>query len=92
MGKVEDMRALREQMRAGRARAGEDLPSAPAAAGRRPPTVAVRRTDDDRTGSGRAAAPAPDAMCGHRSIGNKSCIRPLGHAEKNHRYAKTPGR
>jgi hypothetical protein len=25
-------------------------------------------------------------LCGHRSIGNKSCRRPAGHAEKNHRY------
>jgi hypothetical protein len=33
--------------------------------------------------------PAPDGaaeLCGHRSIGNKSCRRPAGHTEKNHRY------
>jgi hypothetical protein len=25
-------------------------------------------------------------LCGHRNIGNKSCRRPAGHPEKNHRY------
>jgi hypothetical protein len=25
-------------------------------------------------------------LCGHRNIGNKSCRRPAGHAERNHRY------
>jgi hypothetical protein len=47
-----------------------------------------------------AAAPAPlvpsadphldpsgeAALCGHRNIAGKSCQRPTGHAEKNHRY------
>jgi hypothetical protein len=26
------------------------------------------------------------ALCGHRNIGNKTCQRPAGHPEKNHRY------
>lgn len=35
--------------------------------------------------------PSPDLavetqLCGHRNIGNKSCRRPAGHVEKNHRY------
>jgi hypothetical protein len=25
-------------------------------------------------------------LCGHRNIGNKTCRRPAGHSEKNHRY------
>jgi hypothetical protein len=25
-------------------------------------------------------------LCGHRNIGNRSCRRPAGHAEANHRY------
>jgi hypothetical protein len=25
-------------------------------------------------------------VCGHRNMSNKSCRRPAGHAEKNHRY------
>jgi hypothetical protein len=27
------------------------------------------------------------ALCGHRSIGQKSCTRPAGHEEENHRYS-----
>ncbi|AZI58197.1 hypothetical protein EH165_08660 [Nakamurella antarctica] len=33
-----------------------------------------------------AAQAAEEALCGHRSMGNKSCSRPSGHPEKNHRY------
>jgi hypothetical protein len=36
-----------------------------------------------------AASEDPDAevqLCGHRNIGNKTCQRPAGHPEKNHRY------
>jgi len=29
---------------------------------------------------------AAPALCGHRNIGNKTCRRPAGHPEKNHRY------
>jgi hypothetical protein len=28
-----------------------------------------------------------DELCGHRNMGGKSCSRPAGHSEKNHRYA-----
>jgi hypothetical protein len=35
-----------------------------------------------------AAAPeAAEELCGHRNIGGKSCRRPAGHSEKNHRYS-----
>ncbi len=27
-------------------------------------------------------------LCGHMSIGKKTCIRPKDHPEKNHRYGK----
>lgn len=30
--------------------------------------------------------PESGPLCGHRSMGGKSCSRPAGHAEKNHRY------
>jgi hypothetical protein len=30
--------------------------------------------------------PEPEP-CGHRNIGNKTCRRPAGHPEKNHRYS-----
>lgn len=29
---------------------------------------------------------AEEALCGHRSMNNRNCRRPAGHAEKNHRY------
>lgn len=29
---------------------------------------------------------AQEALCGHRSMNNRSCRRPAGHPEKNHRY------
>ena len=28
-----------------------------------------------------------EALCGHRSMNNRNCRRPAGHAEKNHRYS-----
>jgi hypothetical protein len=31
--------------------------------------------------------PADVALCGHRSIGNKSCTRPAGHPQASHRYS-----
>lgn len=72
MGKVEDMRALREQLRAAAA-----LPAARKVKGLAPARVILDEL-----------APAEE-LCGHRSIGNKSCIRPSNHSEKNHRYAKS---
>ena len=34
----------------------------------------------------RRAADTATGLCGHRSIGNKSCQREAGHPEKAHRY------
>jgi hypothetical protein len=80
MGKTEDMRAMKDQRRAAAAVA---RPAPAAARPRSAPTAAPTPA------AAPAAAPTPagDALCGHRSIGNKSCTRPAGHAEKNHRYA-----
>ncbi len=88
MSKVDAMRAMRE---AKHARNG-----APPA----PPGVA--RAAESGSASARASSPvrravkakeeqAPDespteALCGHRNMGGKSCSRPVGHSEKNHRY------
>lgn len=49
--------------------------AAPAAA--EPPTEVGRAAE---------ASEAGERLCGHRSIGNKSCQREAGHAEKAHRY------
>ncbi len=36
--------------------------------------------------AGPTAAPDADELCLHRNMGGKTCQRPMGHAEKNHRY------
>lgn len=71
MGKVEDMRALKEQLRAAAIAGAKPAKMQ----GARPAKVIV----DEAAGL--------TELCGHRSIGNKSCTRPSGHSEKNHRYA-----
>lgn len=81
MGKVDDLRALRE---------------ARYAAMQKAPSKSVERRLS-RTGAGghdaqRAGGSQPDLvtvaeeLCGHQSIGKKRCIRPKDHPEKNHRY------
>ena len=93
MSKVDALRAMRE---AKYARNG----AAPAADGGSPARTPARRTAAStapalRRTAVRDAAPegaaaeggAAEQACGHRNMGGKSCSRPLGHAEKNHRYA-----
>ena len=87
MGKVDAMRAMREE----RLRAAESnrktggptvAPAAKAARSAAPPTER-RATDAD-------AEPEPEgALCGHRNMGGKTCSRPLDHVKdgtRNHRY------
>jgi hypothetical protein len=65
------------------------------------PEAAVAVQDAGTAGTAGTAQPAlqssaPDGepepedatagLCGHRNMGNKSCSRPAGHPEKNHRY------
>ncbi len=77
MGKVEDMRRLREQ----RAAAVRTPAAAPARSTQAPPPVRAA-----------AAAPAPvadEGLCGHTSISGRSCTREKDHQKagtKNHRY------
>jgi hypothetical protein len=88
MSKVDAQRAMREaryaalqaQPAATRRPAPPSEQPAPAArpVKARPtanPPAQVRRAADTATG-----------LCGHRSIGNKSCQREAGHPEKAHRY------
>ncbi len=44
------------------------------------PATADASTDND------APVEVAAELCGHRSMGGKSCSRPAGHSEKNHRY------
>ena len=58
------------------------------------PAAPAKPTARKRAPSAQRAAVDPAAtagvesttLCGHRSMGNKSCARPAGHAEKSHRY------
>jgi len=84
MSKVDAMRAMRE---AKYARGGKppDPPGAPAAkapAGTRKPVREVSKAPVVAM-----AESGTDERCGHRNMGGKSCSRPAGHSEKNHRYA-----
>ena len=102
MSKVDAQRAMKEaryvalMAQASTTRRGTPIrpePAAPAPARTpAPPTdvdPAPKRAAARRAPSPRADATSPDptaALCGHRDIGNKSCQRPAGHTEKNHRY------
>lgn len=88
MSKVDAQRAMREARYAA-------VPAQPPAA-RRPappreqPTAEAPPVEARPTASppakGRPATDTATGLCGHRSIGNKSCQREAGHPEKAHRY------
>jgi hypothetical protein len=96
MSKVDAQRALRDARyaayRASRAAAGVPVDDAP------PPPLRVRPVEPAAAPKSSAGSPAPSevvteevaedapALCGHRNIGNRTCQRPAGHPEKNHRY------
>lgn len=98
MGKVDELRALREaRYRASQTGKGMQ--------GQRPNYVVVDEAQDfpsknvkrrlSRIEGGAAGAaevgrsqPDDVTVCGHMSIGKKACVRPKGHPEKNHRYPK----
>ena len=95
MGKVDDQRAMREAKYASRQRSAAGLaPTPPKAATARPrPAASTQAADAPAASTQTVTAPvsaATDELCGHRSIGNKSCTREKGHqasGTKNHRYA-----
>lgn len=76
MGKVDDLRALREANWAAR----QKVPAGP--------SRGHRAQSAGAEGGRRDAATVAEALCGHTAIGGKRCIRPKDHAEKNHRYGK----
>ncbi|MCW2616703.1 MAG: hypothetical protein JWN08_3697 [Frankiales bacterium] len=81
MSKVDALRAMRE---AKYARNG----AAPAANGTATPRTPLRAPAAAKAARA-VAEPVEDTgeLCGHRNMGGKSCSRPAGHSEKNHRYA-----
>jgi len=89
MSKVDALRAMRE---AKYARSG--APPQPAGAAAPRTAKALTRTAPkgpsptaDATETGIGNDTDTDELCGHRNMGGKSCSRPAGHSEKNHRYA-----
>ena len=96
MSKVDALRAMRE---AKDARAGAP-PLPPGAVAPRAPKPVTRgpagtqsKVAQSQIAESEVAGPSADAdeetgaLCGHRNMGGKSCSRPAGHSEKNHRYA-----
>jgi len=82
MSKVDAMRAMREAKyaRGGRPPDPPGAPAAKAPAGTRKAVPAMSKAPV-------VAEIETDERCGHRNMGGKSCSRPAGHSEKNHRYA-----
>ncbi len=81
MGKVDELRALREARyeAAAKAKSAKDPKEAKRAAA----LAALTRAT--------ATAVEVTTVCGHRSVGGKTCIREEGHVAtgtKSHRYAK----
>jgi hypothetical protein len=78
MGKVDDLRALREARFAANQKA-------------QPPAERAKKAQ--RALAKATSAPAPTGeLCGHRSIGNKTCTREKDHqatGTKSHRYSSS---
>ncbi len=91
MGKVDDQRAMREAKYAARQRgAAGSAAAAPVRAAAARPRPAAAAPAPSVPAVDAPAPSASDELCGHRSIGNKSCTREKGHqagGTKNHRYA-----
>jgi hypothetical protein len=99
MSKVNAMQAIREARYAARTSGrSPELRAAPTSVGVSvvspvnavpvPPPVADPGLGaaPSEPGSTGVDAELVEALCGHRSMNNRSCRRPAGHAEKNHRY------
>ena len=92
MSKVDALRALRE------AKYAADRAAAPAGTVKKAPalrpsaatasvTKPASKTSKTRAATDTAEPEVAEAQCGHRNMGGKSCTRPEGHSEKNHRYS-----
>jgi hypothetical protein len=93
VSKVDAQRAMREARFAAyqaslTGKAGKPAAAAPAAAARaratagsNPPAAADQPGAEPLTEADAAAE-----LCGHKNMSNKTCRRPAGHPEKNHRY------
>jgi hypothetical protein len=87
MSKVDDLRAMREA-RYERSRAGA-APVKPTSSGPSEPATPVRKAPAKKAPTSAPVADpgqAAEGLCGHRSMNGRTCTRPGGHEEKNHRY------
>jgi hypothetical protein len=88
MSKVDAQRAMREAryaaLQAQTPAARRPAPPREQPAAEAPPEEALPTTNPPARR--RRAADTATSLCGHRSIGNKSCQRQAGHSEKAHRY------
>lgn len=84
MSKLDAQRAMREANYASRRAA----PQGTTASTRRAPVTSPRDAKPQRAAPGNTASVAvpDDDACGRRSMNGRTCTRPAGHAEKNHRY------
>lgn len=73
MGKVEELRALREARYAANQKGAA-------------PVKGCHSTAVDALAKALAPKPEVTDFCGHQGIGGKRCTRELGHSERNHRY------
>ncbi len=92
MSKVNAMQAIREAKYAARMSGPAAKMAAPAPV--KPPGNAAPTARQPAGSAGAPEEPAraelaelAEVRCGHRSMNNRSCTRPAGHAEKNHRYS-----
>lgn len=79
MSKMDGLRAMREAKYQAASRAAK-----PASATKRPKALPKQA---DAPASVPDVDAAPEALCGHRNMGGKTCTREAGHAAKNHRYS-----
>jgi hypothetical protein len=88
MSKVDAQRAMREARYA--ALQAQTPPARRPAPPREQPTAEAPPVEAPPTANPpaqhRRGADTATRLCGHRSIGNKSCQREAGHSEKAHRY------
>ena len=84
MSKADAQRAFREANYAKRAAAAATAPrNEPPKA----PPKAAPATRGVKAVEGVSQSDAIEgALCGHRSMNNRTCRRPAGHSEKSHRY------
>ena len=78
MSKTDALRAIKDARRAA-ASTPSDRPARPPVAPRTPAAAPQHPVPEPD--------PATDGLCGHRSMNGRSCTRPSGHVEKNHRYS-----